>query len=176
MRRRFFSSVAGLAVLWAGLLWMRYHGGQPGEQVSPPRPPEKPGPSAAEKHYVTPRQLAASGAMTNRPVAPFTAVAQDGRRVAWAELSAGHPLVLVFIKRNCPCSVEFEPFFHRVEMSYRGCVRFAGGIDGPADVARRYAEANRVPYPVLADPGHRLIARFRAESGAYVALVTPGGV
>jgi peroxiredoxin len=114
--------------------------------------------------------------MTNRPVAPFTAVAHDGQPVGWAELSAGRPLVLVFIKKGCPCSVEFEPFFHRVEKSYRDCVRFAGVIDGPADVARRYAQANQVPYPVLADAERQLIGRFQAESGAYVALVTPAGV
>jgi peroxiredoxin len=114
--------------------------------------------------------------MSNRAVAPFRAVAHDGRHLTWAELSGGRPLVLVFIKRDCPCSVEFEPFFHRLAAAYHDCVRFAGVIDAPEDVARRYAEANRVPYPVLADAGRRLIAQFRAENGAYVALLTPDGV
>jgi peroxiredoxin len=166
--RVFLCSVAVLAVLWSVVLWMTRAREHPAGQVSPPVPPEK--------HYVTPRQLAASGAMTNRIVAPFTAVNQDGRPVAWAELSDGQPVVLVFIKKGCPCSVELEPFFQRLETSYRDCVRFAGVIDGPPDVARQFALDNHVLHPVLADPEHQLIARFEAECGGYVALVTPAGV
>jgi hypothetical protein len=49
-------------------------------------------------------------------------------------------------------------------------------IDGDVEVAQRYAEANRVPYLVLADPKRVLISRFGAENGAYVALVTPAGI
>jgi peroxiredoxin len=166
--RRYLFAVAALAALWSGALWTM-HRGEPSPAPAAPPP-------AAEKHYVSPRQLAATGAMSNRPVASFAAVNQDGHAVEWADLSGGRPLVLVFIKRDCPCNVEFEPFFHRVEQTYRDCVRFAGVIDAPVEGASRYAEANRVPYPVLADGERRLIDRFQAENGAYVALITPEGV
>jgi hypothetical protein len=72
--------------------------------------------------------------------------------------------------------VEFEPFFHRLERCYKGRVRFFGVIDGGVADARTYAEANRVPYPVLADPDRAVITRFKAENGGYVALLRPGGV
>src|SRR5262245_61964927 len=101
MRRRVLCSVAGLTVLWAGLWWFDSRGDQPHR-------PNSPEPAVPEKHYVTPRQLAASGAMSNLVVVPFSALAHDGRRLSLAELSGGRPLVLVFIKRDCPCSVEFE--------------------------------------------------------------------
>jgi hypothetical protein len=84
--------------------------------------------------------------------------------------------VLVFIKKDCPCSVEFEPSFHRLERCYKGRVRFFGVIDGSVTDARHYAEANRVPYTVLADPDRAIITRFKAENGGYVALLTEGGV
>jgi peroxiredoxin len=114
--------------------------------------------------------------MSNRLVVPFRALDQDGRTATWADLAEGQALVLVFIKKDCPCSVEFEPYFHRVFEAYRSRVRFAGVIDGPPDVARRYVDANHVPYPVLADAELRLIAEVGAENGAYVALLTPNGV
>jgi len=172
MKRRVLVALLGLAGVWAGLFWMDSRGGSLEEPVSP-QPSRS---SAPEKHYVTPRQLTASGAMADRVVVPFRVPDQDGKSVALAELSAGRPLVLVFIKRDCPCSVEFEPFFHRVYEAYRGGVRFAGVIDGPPEVARRYADANHVPYPVLADAEMRLVRTFGAENGAYVALLTPDGI
>jgi hypothetical protein len=54
-------------------------------------------------------------------------------------------------------------------------VRFAGVIDADPAAARRYAEGNRTPYPILADPGRRIIGRCRAENGGYVALLVPPG-
>jgi hypothetical protein len=83
---------------------------------------------------------------------------------------------MVFIKKNCPCNVEFEPFFHRLYEAYGRWVRFVGVIDGGLATARKYAEDNGVPYLVLADPELVLISRCRAENGAYVALVTSAGV
>jgi hypothetical protein len=84
-------------------------------------------------------------------------------------------LLLVFIKIGCPCSVELEPFFHRLERAYADVVHFAGVMDADVPTARRYAEANSTPYPILADPDRQIIHRFRAENGAYVALLAPPG-
>jgi hypothetical protein len=130
---------------------------------------------AAEKHYVTPQQLVAAGAMSAHALGPLTVVGHDGRRLEWKELAEGRPVVVVFIKAGCPCNVEFEPFFHRLARAYHESVCFAGVIDGPVETARQYAESNHVPYLVLADPGRGVISRFRAANGVYVALVTPAG-
>lgn len=144
--------------------------------VDVPRPSRPGRVPANQKHYVTPRQLTSSGAMSGSALGPLTALAQDGKRRDWTELAAARPVVLVFIKEGCPCNVEFEPFFHRLYRAYEGSVRFVGVIDAGAESARQYTEANRVPYPVLADPERAIVNRFRAENGAYVALVTPDGV
>jgi peroxiredoxin len=144
-----------LVAIWAG-----------GTRETPPTPlaSEARQDHLRETHYVTPRQVAASNAMVDR-VVDLEEFAAEGR-----------PVVLVFIKAGCPCSVEFEPFFHRVEKLYRDEVRFAGVIDASAEEANAYRAAQHVPYPVLADPRRRLIRRFRVENGGYVALLTPDGV
>lgn len=126
-------------------------------------------------HYVTPRQLLASNAMIARRLADLRATDHDGARRDWPALSAGQAVVFVFVKAGCPCNVEFEPFFRRVERLYHGSVRFAAVIDGDVEAARAYADELKVPYPVLADPEHALIRRFGAENGGYVALLARDG-
>ncbi len=130
----------------------------------------------AEKHYVTPRQLADSNARVGSSAEGLEAVAHDGRRVGWEGLSGGRPVVLVFLKEGCPCNAEFEPFIRRVERLYGDSVRFAGVIDASPESARTYAQGLHIDRPVLADPDRRIIGQFRAENGGYMALLTPDGV
>ncbi len=129
---------------------------------------------AATKHLVTPDQLLECGGKSDRPVEPLSSMAHDGGRFRWPSVGVARPLVMIFIKRDCPCSVEFEPLFHRLEERYRDVADFVGVIDAGVDQARAYAVANRVPYRVLADPEGAIIGRFEAKHGGYVALLGPG--
>jgi peroxiredoxin len=129
----------------------------------------------APSHYVTPTQLRASNAIVRRTIDDIVATTADGRRMDWSTLSGGYPVLLVFIKSGCPCSVEFERYFHRLYEAYRGAARFAGVIDGDQSAAARYATANAVPYPVIADPEEKLIDRFEAKNGGYAALLDSQG-
>jgi peroxiredoxin len=164
----FLTLAAGVA--WATLLWLarREQGEISAREVVPARP-------AAGKHFVTLEQLVQCGALADRRIEPFSAVAHDGARFTWPAAGGARPLVLVFIKRGCPCSVEFEPFFHRLEQQYRDAADFVGVIDADANQARVYAAANKVPYRVLADPDRAIIARFEAKHGGYVALLGVNG-
>ena len=171
MRRSVPLVVAGCAtVAWAALWWLT----DLGTEASSSRQPRVPVP-ATQKHYVTPAQLAASGTLADRKVRSFSAVAPDGTVFTWSGMSGARPLVLVFIRRDCPCNVEFEPFFHRLAGQYRDVVEFAGVIDAGADAAFAYAIANKTPYRVLADPDRAIIDQFEAKNGAYVALLRPEG-
>jgi peroxiredoxin len=154
------------AVTWATLLCLagRERSEIPAREIIPAKP-------ATGKHFVTPDQLIECSTLAERRIGPFSAVAHDGARFTWPAAGGARPLVLVFIKRDCPCSVEFEPFFHRLEEQYRDAADFVGVIDADADVARAYAVANKVPYRVLADPDRAIIARFEAKHGGYVALL-----
>jgi hypothetical protein len=55
-------------------------------------------------------------------------------------------------------------------------VQLVGVIDGNVAVAAAFAQANQVPYPVLADENRTLFKKFNVTSGAYVALVERGGM
>jgi peroxiredoxin len=162
--------VAVLLAGWAGIFWLAGRGSAGLPSSSRPRL------HPSDKHFVTPQQLVASGALSEQSLGSMTVVGHDGKRREWKDLAPGRPLVVVFIKRGCPCSVEFEPFFHRLAGAWQESVRLIDVIDGDVETARRYAEVNRVPYLVLADPQRQVISRFGAKNGAYVALVRPDGI
>jgi peroxiredoxin len=129
-----------------------------------------------EPHFVTPRQLVASLEASERHVLPLEGMTEEGATVCWDELSSGKPVVFVFIKAGCPCNIEFQPYFHRAQGAYGDRVRFVGVIDGCVAVAKAYAQANRVPYPILADEQRVLFQKFKVTNGAYVALVDRQGM
>jgi len=172
MRRRIPQLVAVSAVIaWAILGWL----GEPKTETTASRPSRQPRPSA-ENHYVTPTRLLASGAIADRAVPAISATASDGTLFQWPGVHPRRPLVLVFLRRDCPCSAQFEPFFHRLAAQYADIAEFAGVIDAGADVARAYATNNKSPYQILADPDRTLIDHLEAKNGGYIALLRPEGV
>jgi hypothetical protein len=132
--------------------------------------------AVAPARYVSPGQLAASNTMVRRVVDDLVVTTADGRRLDWPALSEGAALVVIFVKGGCPCSVQFEPYFHRLFEAYGKRARFLAVIDGDPSTALRYAGENSVPYPVVADPEEALIRRFEAKNGGYAALLDPQGV
>ena len=49
-----------------------------------------------------------------------------GRLIDFFDAGSDKPLVVVFIKHECPCSVDFEPFFHRWQSAYGTVGPFRG--------------------------------------------------
>jgi hypothetical protein len=174
MKRSRLALGSGLVCLALGAGAFAALGALSGNHSLPPPAPRVP--RAAEKHYVTLRQLAESGAMARVTVALPDAVDHNGKSVDWQSLLSQRPLVVVFIKDGCPCNVDFEPYFQRLATAYPDEVGFVGVIDADVPAAKRYVDANRVRYPVIADPARAIVGTFKAENGAYVALVSRGGV
>jgi peroxiredoxin len=131
--------------------------------------------ASEEQHFVTPEQLAESASGSHGCVQFASAITAEGSRTSWRQLSAGRPLVVVFLRDGCPCSVKFEPLFQRLARAHHSHVQFVGVIDGDVETARRFACANHVPYPILADADKSLIRLFQAKNAAYVALVDRNG-
>jgi peroxiredoxin len=126
-------------------------------------------------HPVTPAMLATAERVSGRTLPAGTIVGADGRAYSPAAEAAGRPLVLVFVKEGCPCSIAAEPFFRRLHDAYGSRAAFLGVIDGDRAVAKSWAEGRGVHYPVLADPDHRIIDACGVENSASVALVARGG-
>jgi peroxiredoxin len=130
---------------------------------------------SSDRHYVTLDQLAETSCAARRSMADLQAVAHDRGAVSFAELSGSQPVVLVFVKHGCPCSVEFQPVFNRLSRAFDGRVQVVGVIDGTVEVARMYALTNDVPYSILADAERAIIGRLEVKNAAYVALLAADG-
>jgi peroxiredoxin len=127
------------------------------------------------KHLVTPAMLEATGKMTKQVAPSFRVEATDGQTYRLEDVTSEMPLVLIFIKDGCPCSAAAQPFFDRLSAAYIDDVRFLGVIDADVSRAKEWAKENRVPFPILADPESRIVHNYKAESSAYVALVSKEG-
>ncbi len=142
------------------------------------RPPlASPPPAVAEpdKHKVTPSMSTEAEKRVKTLAPKFRKVDAEGAICDLAEMLKTGPLVLLFIKDGCPCSVSAEAYFNQLHASYRGRARFLGVIDGDAAVARRWASANGVPFPIVPDPKLELTHAFGATNSAYVAVIDRSG-
>ena len=120
--------------------------------------------------------LAATDAMATAPAPALRARGTNGvdYDLGTPQPDPG-PLVLVFIEHDCPCSVDAQRFFNRLQSAYGNEVRFLGVIDRDTDAARAWGQRNRTTFPLLADPGLAIARAYKAESSAYMAVVAKGG-
>ena len=135
--------------------------------VSAPLEPVRP----RVKHDVTPEMEFASQRMEGKPAPDFAAI--DGQNLQHRlamELIRG-PVVLVFIKDGCPCSIAAQPYFDRIAQAYSGTVQFLGVVDGSPEVARAWGEKYHVTFPILADPNMEIVSDYNVDSSAHVAFV-----
>jgi peroxiredoxin len=126
-------------------------------------------------HPVTAAMSAAADTAAGRRATTLEAKGTDGRWHSPASDARERPLVLFFIQDGCPCSEAAEPHLRRLQAAYGRDAAFLGVIDGDIDRACDWAARHETPYPILADPGRRLIVACRAERSAYTMLVGPGG-
>jgi peroxiredoxin Q/BCP len=95
------------------------------------------------------------------PAPPFSAVAQDGRRVSLADFK-GRPVVLYFYPRDHTPGCTREACAFRdafAEFQKRGAVVLGVSVD---DVAshRRFAEKHALPFLLLADPDKAIVRAY----------------
>ncbi len=143
---------------------------QPGPAGKKPATPEEP--REPQVHYVTPRQLTSTAALAATTVPVLTARTESDQLFTWPAPDDRRPLLLVFIKNGCPCSVEMEPFFHRLAHAYRDVVRFAGVIDADASTAQALCRGKCHSVP---DPCRRRTADHPSLPRRERRLRRPGG-
>lgn len=166
-------ALAFFAVIIAGggaFAWTRAQAIRRVNAPIPVAPPVEP-----DKHKVTPEMQRGADERAKRPAPPFHQEDGEGVTRDLGEMLKAGPIVLVFIKDGCPCSISAEAYFNAIHSAYRGRVQFLGVIEGDAAVARRWASANGVPFPILPDPELKLTKAYGATNSAFVALIDRSG-
>jgi peroxiredoxin len=108
----------------------------------------------------------------------FTLKDIDGKPVGLADYKDRKAVVVLFLGTQCPINNAYLPILADVHKAYadKG-VQFlavnANRHDTPADVAK-HARDNKIPFPVLKDPGNAVADQLRAERTPE-AIVIAGG-
>lgn len=125
-------------------------------------------------HPVTEPMWQKARAVAGRTAPNFTLPDQLGKSVTLSEECKRGPVVLVFTKDGCPCSVEAQPLFNDLSAANPG-VTFLGIIDGPQHVASKYKEDFRVPYRMLLAGDGAIFGSFDAKQSVYTTLIGQDG-
>lgn len=131
--------------------------------------------SEPDKHKVTPEMLSAAETYSDSKAPTFRLNDSEGVTQDLDALLKDGPIVLIFIKDGCPCSVSAESYFNNLHALYGGRLRFLGVIDGDAAKARRWAAVQGVPFPIVPDPHGELTREYGVTNSAFVALIEPSG-
>ncbi len=113
-------------------------------------------------HPVTPFMREAAAAATGRVVPRFHERARD------------RPLVVVFIRPDCPCSEAYEPYTHELFRAYQSRADFLGVVAGEVQEAESWRQKHGTPFGVVADVDRSLARGYAAERSAYTALLLDG--
>ncbi|MFE9692102.1 TlpA family protein disulfide reductase [Micromonospora sp. NPDC005806] len=124
-----------------------------------------------------PAGVALRPAPSGAPGAPaVTGPLTDGSRVAFADLWADRPVVLVFFSSWCALCAQRQDALSELARSHRDEVVFVGVVteDQPPDV-QRYLREHRVEYPVVVDDDGAISRSYAVREPPAVVLVAKGG-
>ena len=128
------------------------------------------------RHPVTEPMWQKAKAVAGKPGPNFQLKDPLGKAVQLSDLCKSGPVILVFTKDNCPCSIEAQPFFNQIAKGFEGKVTFVGIIDGPSYVASKFHDDFKVPYQMLLAEKGEVFKAYDAQQSAYTTLVDSKGI
>ena len=127
------------------------------------------------RHPVTPAMEKAAASLKRTPAPDFRLNDQDGQQVNLSDFKRGKPTVLFFIKDGCPCSIEAQMIFNNLAKAYGGDAQFFGVINTDAQGATQFIQSNTIPFRLITDPTKAMIAAYKMEASASMALIDGDG-
>jgi thiol-disulfide isomerase/thioredoxin len=106
------------------------------------------------------------------------AIDLQGRKIDLRQASAGKPIVVFFVRTDCPISNRYAPVIEHLQSAYRGRAAFwlvYPDNDEPAEKIRAHMKDYGLTLPVLRDPGHTLVRMSQAEVTPEAAVFAPDG-
>lgn len=128
------------------------------------------------RHPVTDPMWRKARAVAGKAAPNFTLADHEGKQVTLMEECKKGPVVVVFTKDGCPCSIESQPFFNQLSTDFAGKATFLGVIDGPKHIASKYHDDFKVPYRMLLAEDGAVFKSFDAQQSVYTTLVGADGM
>ncbi len=85
------------------------------------------------------------------------------------------PQFVYFIKRDCPCSVDSQPLYAKLQKRYGKQVEFVGVSDAFPSEAKKWALQMDMQYPIISDPEIDVMKAYSVEHSVYAMLVSKAG-
>lgn len=127
------------------------------------------------RHPVTEEMKKAAAALERKPVQQFREVDSEGVPFELGDLKSGTPSILVFVKNECPCSIEAQPIFNAMARAYGGDAKFFCIMDAGQRDADAFGTLEKVPFPVVCDADESIIKAFDIQASASFALIDGNG-
>lgn len=116
---------------------------------------------------------------TGHPVTPYMQSAADGTSgtaISRLAVDASRPTVVVFVLSDCPCSIGYEPYVHRVHQAYGDRAAFIEVVLGDGTVAEQWKQQQQTPFTVIGDERGNVAHEFGALRSAYTSVVLNGRI
>ncbi len=127
------------------------------------------------RHPVTDPMWRKSRALTGKLAPMFELGSSDGSLVRLSDSCKNGPVVLIFTKDGCPCSIEAQQFFNQLAKGFEGRATFLGIIDADQQVADKYQHDFSVPYAMLLAGDGAVFKSFDAGQSVYTTLIGSDG-
>lgn len=105
----------------------------------------------------------------------FTAKGSDAQSHTLASTTRSGPVILYFIKSNCPVNAQAVKFYNRIAGAYPGS-RLVGVIDEDEAGYQRWAKQFKPTFPVLFDKSKTIISSYKAQASPWAIHVKDGKV
>lgn len=85
------------------------------------------------------------------------------------------PVLLLFIKHDCPCSIEAQPVFNNLARALGGSVQFYGIVNQGGEAAGFYHWSTEMRFPMIADPELKVTGEYGVDRSCTLALLNTEG-
>lgn len=125
------------------------------------------------KHPVTPEMWEDAKKQDGVPAPRFVRKDWHGEEVVIG--ASDRPQFVYFIKRDCPCSVDAQPLYARLEQRFGKKAKFVGVIDAFPEEAKKWGRQMDVQFSLVCDPETTIMQAYAAPHSVYAAVVDAKG-
>ncbi len=130
---------------------------------------------ATVRHPVTEEMWKSANSFSNIQAPNFRLPDLEGKVWSLNQIAKGRPVVLYFIKYGCPCSIDVEPLFIKMQKQLGSRVVFVGIINSNKTEATAWRDDTNSNLILLMDESTKTMQYFKAKQSVYTALVRPNG-
>lgn len=90
-----------------------------------------------------------------------------------AKLLKKGPVVLLTLKKGCPCNLKAQPIFNTLAKKYQNKATFIGIMNSDQEAADQFTKITKANFLILSDPNQKTLRAYRAKRAGYVYLIAP---